>query len=81
MRGCPIDGDNAGGDDGFEIHLGSEWVIDIYDDGGGTSGDDLTVGFLCTDIAWLQSARAGNKRRGPVATRNVTTTVEEDDQG
>ena len=51
MRGCPIDGDNAGGDDCFKIVLGSEWIVDVNDDGGCTTGDDPTVRFLAKDIA------------------------------
>lgn len=55
MRGCPIDGDYAGGNDPIKNVLGCEWIVDVNDDGGGTSGNDPTVRFLATNITCLQS--------------------------
>lgn len=52
MRDCPVDCDNAGGDDCFQIVLGGEWIVDINDNGGCPGGDDLTMRFFAADVAY-----------------------------
>lgn len=53
MRGCPIDGDYAGGDDCFQIMLRAERIVDVDNHGWCTGGDDSAVRFFSTNVTWL----------------------------